>query len=139
MLGLAASVSPTFGADAPAYDVSVVVTGLRSNHGQVLACLTQLPETYPNCDKDPKARKLKAPANATVKLDFGEVPGGVYAISVIHDENGNGKLDKRMMLPAEGYGFSRDAPVRFGPPSFKSAEFTVNAPQQLTIRMRYMF
>jgi uncharacterized protein (DUF2141 family) len=123
----------------PAYDVSAVVNGLRSNHGQVLACLTQQPATYPNCDKDPNARKLKVPAAATVKLDFGEVPAGVYAIAVIHDENGNGRMDKRMGLPTEGYGFSRDAPVRFGPPSFHSAQFTVGGPDQETIKMRYMF
>jgi uncharacterized protein (DUF2141 family) len=135
-LGLAATAS---GAEAPTYDVTAVVSGLRSSKGQVLACLTQVPATYPDCDKDPNAHKLKVPAGATVTLDFGAVPAGVYAISVIHDENGNGKLDKRMMMPAEGYGFSRDAPVHFGPPSFKSASFTVNAPQQQTIKMRYMF
>jgi uncharacterized protein (DUF2141 family) len=137
-LSLAIAGLSALGAGAPGYDVSVIVNGLRSSRGQVLACLTQQPTTYPECDKDPNARKLKAPAAPTVKLDFGEVPAGVYAIAVVHDENGNGKLDKRLMLPAEGFGFSRDAPVHFGPPSFKSAEFTVDGARQETIRMRYM-
>jgi uncharacterized protein (DUF2141 family) len=49
-------------------------------------------------------------------------------------------MDKAMMMPREGYGFSRDAPVRFGPPSFRSAAFTVGAaPVHQTVRMRYIF
>jgi len=88
-------------------DVSVTVTGLRSARGQVLACLTAQSKTFPDCDRDPAARAVKAPAGATVELDFGQVPAGHYAISLFHDENGNGRLDKRLMMPREGYGFSR--------------------------------
>lgn len=44
-----------------------------------------------------------------------------------------------LFLPKEGFGFSRDAPVRMGPPSFNSAAFVVgDAAIQQTIRMRYM-
>ena len=80
------------------------------------------------------------PAAASVELAFANVPPGRYAISLFHDENGNGHLDTRMMMPREGYGFSRDAPVRFGPPPFARAAFAVGSERQLqVIRMRYMF
>jgi len=73
-------------------------------------------------------------------LDFGPVPEGRYAIALIHDENGNGRLDKRLMIPREGFGFSLDAPVMMGPPRFSSAAFAVGeAREHLTIRMRYLF
>jgi uncharacterized protein (DUF2141 family) len=137
-LGLALLPAASLGAEPPAFDVSLTVNGLRSSHGQVLACLTALPSAYPDCSKDPNARKRAVPASPTVKVDFGAVPAGVYAIAVVHDENGNGRMDKRLGLPTEGYGFSRDAPIRFGPPSFHSAQFTVSAPDQETIRMRYL-
>ena len=43
------------------------------------------------------------------------------------------------MMPKEGFGFSRDAKVRMGPPSFQDAVFPVGAAnEKLTIRMRYM-
>ena len=43
------------------------------------------------------------------------------------------------LMPREGYGFSRDAPVRMGPPSFEQAAFEVGpARVSQTIRMRYM-
>lgn len=127
------------GAAAPGVDVSVSVTALRSQKGQVLACLTTNPEAFPNCEKDPAARKLTVAVTGPVTLDFGRVPEGRYAISLIHDENGNGKLDTALMMPREGFGFSRDAPVRMGPPSFEKAAFDVGgADVRLAIRMRYL-
>lgn len=130
------------GASTPAAlgDVSATVTGLRSVKGQVLACLTQRTARFPNCEHDPEARKLIVPARAQVELDFGPIAPGTYAIALVHDENGNGRLDKRLIMPAEGFGFSRNAPVRFGPPSFASAAFTINGQDEhQAIRMRYLF
>jgi uncharacterized protein (DUF2141 family) len=128
------------GAGAAEGDVSVTVTGLRSARGNVLACMTRRPDAFPDCDKDPQARSLTVPAGTTVELHFGPVPSGRYAISLFHDENGNGKLDKRLIMPREGYGFSRNAPVVFGPPSFASAAFDVaGEPIRQAIRMRYIF
>jgi uncharacterized protein (DUF2141 family) len=128
------------GAATAAGSLTVTVVGLRSAQGQVVACLTAQPQTFPDCDRDPAARAVKVPAGTTVELDFGEVQPGRYAISLFHDENGNGRLDKRLMMPREGYGFSRDAPVVMGPPSFAKAAFPVDGhAQHQSIRMRYLF
>jgi Uncharacterized protein conserved in bacteria len=119
--------------------VSVTVTGLRSAKGQVLACLTTRADSFPDCDKDPLAHRLVVPAGEQVHLDFGLVADGRYAVSLIHDENANGKLDTRLMIPREGFGFSRDAPVRMGPPSFDKAAFAVDGEEvRLSVRMRYL-
>lgn len=54
------------------------------------------------------------------------IPDGKYAITVFHDENGNGKLDTGMFgIPKEGYGFSNNARGMFGPPSFGDSSFEV--------------
>lgn len=120
-------------------EVSATVTGMRSAKGQVLACLTTRADAFPDCAKDPAARTLKVPAGTDLKLDFGVVPDGHYAVSLVHDENGNGKLDTRLMIPREGFGFSRDAPVRMGPPHFDKAVFPVTGhAEHLTIKMRYL-
>ena len=65
---------------------------------------------------------------------------GRYAIALLHDENENGKADRALgMMPREGFGFSRDAPVRMGPPKFHDAAFEmVSQDRQMTIKMRYM-
>ena len=142
--GLAPSgASPVVGpaAEAGGQDLRVSVTGLRSGKGQVLACLVSEPAAFPDCRGHAAARHLAVPAVAgTVVLDFGAVPPGTYAISLFHDENGNGRLDKAMMIPREGYGFSRNAPVRFGPPRFAAAAFAVgNGPARQALKMRYIF
>jgi len=137
---LAAAAPALVGAVPQPGAVSAQVTGLRSAKGQVLACLTARAAAFPDCAKDPAARAVKVPASANVELDFGEVPPGRYAISLFHDENGNGRLDRRLLMPREGYGFSRDAPVHLGPPRFAEAAFAVNGgSQRQLIRMRYMF
>lgn len=127
-------------ADLPAGEVTARITGLRSQKGHIVACLTARAKAFPECDKDPRAIARIVPATGGAVLAFGPVPPGHYAISLFHDENGNGRLDRKLLLPSEGYGFSRDAPVRFGPPSFARAAFSVDGRgAAMTIRMRYLF
>ena len=128
------------GASLPPGEVSATVTELRSSKGHVVACLTARPAAFPDCEHDPQALALTVPAVEGAELDFGHVPDGRYAIALFHDENGNGRLDKRLMMPREGYGFSQNAPVRFGPPSFARASFKVEGGEaHQSIRMRYIF
>jgi uncharacterized protein (DUF2141 family) len=129
------------GAPEGGQDLVVKVTGLRNGKGKVLACLVTEARAFPDCKRDPAARHMTVlAAKGEVMLDFGAVQPGTYAISLFHDENGNGKLDTAMMIPREGYGFSRDAPVRMGPPRFASAAFTVGAGvSRQTLKMRYLF
>ena len=56
------------------------------------------------------------------------------------DANDNGKADRAMgMMPKEGYGFSRDAPVKMAPPKFRDAVFAQGeSTSRLTIKMRYL-
>ena len=127
------------GGTATAGSVTATVTGLRSSQGKIMACLTAMPRAFPKCESDPHARSLILPAAPTIELDFGRVPSGRYAISLIHDENANGRLDTRLIIPREGFGFSRNAPVRMGPPSFDAAAFRVESGEaHLAIRMRYL-
>lgn len=47
-----------------------------------------------------------------VRHRFADLPPGSYALMMIHDENGNGRLDTGMFgIPSEGYGYSRDPSV----------------------------
>jgi uncharacterized protein (DUF2141 family) len=129
----AASPSPT--------EVDVTVTGLRSGKGVVMACMTPDPQRFPKCRGDANAYRQQVAAHAgTVHIVFAGVTPGRYAIALLHDENGNGKADRALgMMPTEGFGFSRDAPVRMGPPEFRDAVFDVTGGAELqTIKMRYM-
>ena len=60
----------------------------------------------------------------TMTVSLKDIPFGTYAISLFHDQNGNGKLDSNWMkIPKEPYGFSQNAAATFGPPKFEKAAF----------------
>lgn len=122
-------------------DVVVVATGLRSGQGVVRACMTSERRNFPACRGASASYNAIGDAGTRVTLTFRDVKPGRYAIALLHDENRNGKADRAaMMIPREGFGFSRDAMVRFGPPKFGEAAFDVGASMHdpLVIRMRYM-
>ncbi|MDP5103301.1 MAG: DUF2141 domain-containing protein [Erythrobacter sp.] len=126
-------------APALAGDVVITVTDLRSSKGVVRACMTTRADIFPKCIKDPTAHRTVVPAGKTVEIRFTGVKPGDYAIALLHDENDNGKADRAMgMAPKEGYGFSRDAPVRLAPPKFSDAVFKLGEGlSRFTIKMRY--
>lgn len=126
------------GAAQPDGAVTIEIGGLRSSEGQVLVCLTREADHFPDCSGSPSARSAIIPASrATVTFD--RLPRGLYAIAVLHDENANGRADRALgLIPREGFGFSRDAPVRMGPPRFAQAAFAIEGAVTQTIRMRYL-
>jgi uncharacterized protein (DUF2141 family) len=127
------------GAGQPGGEVNLTITGLRSDKGQVLICLTREVNAFPDCSGSSDARHAVVPAT-NPQATFANLPQGRYAISVLHDENGNGRADKTLgLIPREGFGFSRDAPVRMGPPKFEQAAFDINGHDvSQSIRMRYL-
>jgi uncharacterized protein (DUF2141 family) len=127
------------GAAAPG-SLDAGLQGFRSEKGNVLACLTTHAEKFPNCQDDPNARRMTVATRMAGSLKFEGLPSGTYALALIHDENGNGKLDTVMGIPREGFGFSNNPAIRFGPPSFKSAGVLIaSGVTDETIRIKYLF
>ena len=121
--------------------ISVTVTNLRNAKGIVRACMTTDEDKFPRCRGVAGAHGATADAQeGSIVFTFTGVKPGRYAIALLHDENGNGKADRALgMMPKEGFGFSRDAKVRMGPPKFREAAFDIGQDDRsLTIRMRYM-
>ena len=129
----------TGAADAPApITVNLVLTGLRSSAGEVRVCVWQRGESFPNCRKGQDVRMLAAPAAPEVRLSVPGLAPGSYAVSVIHDENGNRQLDKSFVgIPTEGVGFSHNPRVTFGPPAFSKTRFDASRDATQTIKIKY--
>ena len=127
----------TGAAPADPQPISMGVAGLRSTRGNILICVARSQRHFPDCSKDPDQRHLVVPADPA-PITLGTLAPGTYAIAVIHDENGNGKLDTFAGIPREGVGFSRNPAIRFGAPSFRSAQFTVSgAPVREDVKVKY--
>ena len=127
------------GAGASATTLHVTVTGARSQAGNITLTLY---------GSDPAAFLAhrgsifltRVPLSATgAEACFALSMPGFYAVAVYHDENDNHHFDRTLIgLPAEGYGFSNDAPIRLGPPSFASARLLVRpGDTRIAIRLRY--
>ena len=121
--------------------VTVAVSDLRNAKGVVRACMTRDPARFPKCRGDANAYSAIVDAQSgAITMRFSDVAPGRYAVALLHDENANGKADRAMgMMPKEGFGFSRDAKVKMGPPAFDEAAVEIDrAPRTLPIRMRYI-
>lgn len=119
--------------------LDVGFAGLRNSRGMVRICVTSNPAHFPRCDGDPRARQLTVAAGRAGSLHFRDLVPGTYAISAIHDENGNGRLDTFLGIPREGFGFSRNPRIGFGPPRFDQARFQMGPDGGAqTVRFRYI-
>lgn len=135
---LALAAAPLLIGASPAGSLDVAIDGLRSQRGQLQLCLTTNPTHFPDCEGDPAARRISVPA-ATPAIRFDGLPSGGYAIALIHDENGNNRLDTRLGLPVEGFGFSRNPVILFGPPRFAAARFSLSGgPSAQAVRVKYL-
>jgi len=68
-----------------------------------------------------------------------EVPDQPFALKAHHDEDRSGTVTKNWtgIIPAEGFGFSSGARMRFGPPSFKQAAISLPDNQATILNMIY--
>ncbi len=70
------------------------------------------------------------------RLTFGSLPAGTYALRVMHDMDGDGKLNSNIVgMPTEPWVMSNNAVGNFGPPDWDAVKFTVDghAEQVLTL------
>lgn len=122
-------------ATAQSGTLRVVVDNVRSAKGHVHVDLCTEQQFLKDCTV---AADAAARPGATVVTLSGLKPGR-YAAQVFYDENGNRKVDRALFgVPKEGVGFSRDAPIRLGPPKWGEAAFDYDGREQ-TIRLRLRY
>jgi uncharacterized protein (DUF2141 family) len=102
-------------------NISVTISNLSSDQGKVFVGLYDsdkhfLIKTYRGI--------ISKIDNNSCKVVFKNIPDGIYAISLFHDENDNGKMDKGLWgIPKEDHGCSNNAKSAMGPPKWKDAKF----------------
>ena len=82
----------------------------------------------------------RVPAHAgVVVVVVNNVPPGVYGVLAHHDIDDDGQVNRNILgIPVEGIGFSRNAPMRFGPPRFLDAALRVGEERvAVPIKLRF--
>jgi len=124
------------GTTAQAAELDVTVSEIRSQQGVLMIALVDSAAAWDDHAEAVASAVRKAPG-AQETFHFSNLPAGTYAVKVMHDENGNGKLDANFMgMPTEGYGFSNN-PTVLRKPTFDEAKFDLGAAAgSITLRLR---
>lgn len=117
--------------------IEVKVTNIESEKGTIRVGLFASDKDF--LKNAIKGKVVKASANE-ITVNFDNLEPGEYAVSVIHDENGNGKLDKNAFgIPKEGFAFGNNAMGSFGPPTFEKAKVVIgDGPVLQVIKLKYL-
>ena len=122
MIGLVAGVYATSFAQTN-NKIIVKVEQINSAEGSINVAVFNSEKTFL---KTPFLTQSADAKTGEMIFEFEEVPNGEYTISIYHDMNENGELDKNLMgIPNEPYGVSKEGKSMFGPPSYQDALFTV--------------
>jgi len=125
---------------AKAQETQVKVTGIRSGKGKIILNVFQNNETYDN-QQPYKVFTFdkKELANGSLVVTCRLEPG-IYGITLVDDENGNGKIDKNFIgMPKEGFGFSNFFMEKMKKPVFDDFKVDLKSPgNKVVIRVKYM-
>ncbi|MGB7249313.1 MAG: DUF2141 domain-containing protein [Phormidesmis sp.] len=127
----ALSIRPAQAQLATSSNLTVEVTGIKNSDGQICLSLFASRNGFPSDKEAIIANQCTAavettPTEAAVAVTFADLEPGTYAISVIHDENEDDRLNIGSFgVPTEGFGFSRNPAITTRPPEFSESAVIV--------------
>jgi len=122
------------------YSLTITVKDLRNSKGVIQFAIYNKEGSIPDEKYKKYYKKDSVVINdQTATITFNDLPKGRYAINILHDENKNGKVDKKFILPKEGIGFSNYESIGMSNrPKFSKASFEVNTNTTKVINVIYM-
>lgn len=109
-------------------DLTLNILNIKANKGIIQVLIFKSSDGFPE-EVNKAVKSLSIPVkNFSATVVIQDLSPGNYAVSLFHDEDGDGKLKKNSVgLPIEKYGFSNNPTLFFGPPSFSKCAFKVNS------------
>ncbi|WP_221269241.1 DUF2141 domain-containing protein [Mucilaginibacter sp. X5P1] len=120
-------------------ETEVKITGIRSARGQLVLAVFKDQASY-DAEKPCKTflfdKKDLLNGSLTMKC---ELEAAVYGITLVDDENGNGKIDKNLIgIPKEGFGFSNFFMEKLKKPTFDDFKVDLKSHPTIDIKVKYM-
>ncbi len=123
-----------------AYDLTVKITGIEPRGGVISLALYNNKNDWLDEHRVYISATIEAFTDRAV-YTFKDIPEGYYALALLHDENRNGKMDKKFLVPLEGYGFSipiSGTSKKLIPPKFKKASLYIDRETSTDITIIYL-
>lgn len=119
--------------------LTVSVSDLRNSNGNVVFALYNRKDAFPDEHYKKYYKILRGKiVNSSSVVIFKDLPIGEYAVNILHDENKDGKIKRKLILPVEGIGFSNFQSIGFSNrPTFKKAAFYLR--KNTTIRVKILY
>ncbi|MFM7407923.1 MAG: DUF2141 domain-containing protein [Cuspidothrix sp.] len=121
-------------------NLTVVVNGITSKSGEICMRVYNSEKGFPMSNKSEVQSGCTKITGSSVKRVFSGLNPGNYAVAVVDDQNGDGKLNKDFFgIPQEGFGISRNPIVSIttGTPKFRNASFALNKNTSINIFIKY--
>ena len=107
--------------------LALSVKNLRNTNGYLLVAIFDDARAFPDHPEGAVQTIREKVTARSMRVKFNDLAPGTYAVSLVHDENGNGKLDTGSFgRPIEGFGFSKNPAIRFSAPTFEETKFEIN-------------
>ena len=124
-----------FLSDLKSSELVIKVLNIEENNGLIHFAIYDKPEFFPENEGKKIGFKKKITELINDQVTITDLEESFYAVAIYHDKNSNNKFDTFLSIPQEKFGFSNDAKVFFGPPSFDEASFFLEKNQRLKIEI----
>jgi len=121
--------------------ISVTIKDIKTPNGQILMGIYKDDISFDKELPYKKVQAFKTKISNGILLVEVKLEPGKYGISLMDDENFNGKMDYNFIgIPEEGFGFSNYYHSGLTKPKLKSFSFEVieNKNTKVEVRMKYM-
>ena len=126
---------------APDYTLSIEVMNFRSTNGQLILVLYNEVDEFTDASLTKFYQKqiVEIDSKEIVMVNFENLQPGQYALKVLHDENGDGKMNRLFFKPKEGLGVSNFETISLtNRPNFEKAAFEVSGDKTLKVNLIYL-
>jgi uncharacterized protein (DUF2141 family) len=115
------------------FNLTVNIAGLNSDKGNLLVGVYSTKEDF--LKRPFKSDVIKIINKKSIVI-FKDIPKGAYAVSFVHDENDNKKMDTDFIgIPKEDFGCSNNATGFMGPPKYEDAKFQLTKNKTINIKI----
>ncbi|MGE0311982.1 MAG: DUF2141 domain-containing protein [Lautropia sp.] len=110
------------GTAARGADLEITVTNVLPKQGELMVALYDRPDNFPHRQTPAEPAQRLAASGESARLVFNGLAPGRWAVVVLQDLNGNGRVDTNLFgMPIEPYGASNNQLPRFSAPTFDAA------------------